>query len=138
MNKYQQLYALFPAVMAYETLLSQTKLKHFYHLYGSLTIAYLCYSTQVFYNLSNVVSSDNLHCSQEYIYYSCSRTIIRVYPSKFCPRHFVLSNRSASFIDKPIPQILSFTAHSANIAFSVLKSCSFKYSFCENFANRPL
>ena len=49
--------------------------------------------------------------------YSPSRTIIRVYPSRFFPLHLLISNLSGSFIDRPIPQILSLTAHSAKIEF---------------------
>ena len=73
----------------------------------------------------------------EEINYKCSRTIISVYPNKFCPFHFVLSILLGSFIDNPTPQIKSFTAHSANIAPPVDLSLSFKASFCVNFAKTP-
>ena len=55
--------------------------------------------------------------------YNRSRTIISVYPSKFFPFHFVLSNLSGSVIDNPTPQIRSFTAHSANITSLVDVTC---------------
>lgn len=61
--------------------------------------------------------------------YNLSRTIIRAYPSRFCPFHLSTSNLLGSFIDKPIPHILSLTAHSAKIQFSVVLSCFFKSSF---------
>src|SRR3712207_9527739 len=71
-------------------------------------------------------TSPSLHCSQGKLNYKRSRTIISVYPSRFCPFHFVLSNLLGSFIDNPIPQIRSFTAHSANIASPVDLILSFK------------
>lgn len=64
-----------------------------------------------------------------YLSYNRSRTIISAYPRRFCPFHLSISDLSLSFIDKPIPHIVSLTAHSAKIEFPVALSCSFKSSF---------
>ena len=102
----------------------------FLSLYSVFSTIYAC-------GCSYLKTSLNLRCSQEKLDYKRSRTIISVYPSKFCPFHFVLSNLSGSIIDSPTLQIRSFTAHSANIASPVNLSLSFKSSFCENFAKSP-
>ncbi len=69
--------------------------------------------------------------------YNLSRTIIRAYPSKFCPFHLARSNLLGSFIESPIPQIRCLTAHSAKNASPVPLSSYLKFTFCENFSNNP-
>ena len=58
-------------------------------------------------------------------YFNLSRALINAYPSRFSPLHCVISNLFSSFIDSPIPHILSCTAHSIS---GVLQHLSVRFS----------